>query len=94
MRKFEMILLMMDKFMDCGMDFDTLEEEFDRRFAELEQEFYREFFQTLKKTVELCKNMECCNPPENLHCSLLEAIEKTPRKNPSAKRKAKTRRKL
>ena len=80
MIEFERLRRMMDEFMECGMDFDSFEREFDRRFAEFEQEFYREFFHTLKKTVELCNNMECCSVPEPLHLSLITTIEQTPQK--------------
>ena len=87
-----MLRRLMDEFMECDMDFDTLEQEFERHFAALEQEFYREFFHTLKKTVELCHNMECCPPPETLHISLFQAIEHTPQvkslhRKPKAHRK-------
>ena len=81
MNEFDRIWRMMDRFMDGDMDFDALEKEFDKIF-----------FQTLKKTIELCHNIECCPPPEDLHASLCKAIECTPQAQPK-KRKPKPKKK-
>lgn len=81
MNDFDRIWRMMDKFRDGDMDFDALEREFDKIF-----------FQTLKKTIELCHNLECCPPPETLHESLCKAIECTPQIQPR-KRKPKPKKK-
>ena len=91
MMDFDKLWRLMDEFMECGMDFGAFEREFDRHFKELEQEFYRDFFHTLKKTIELCQGMECCAPPEQVHLSLIHAIELTPQKKtlpePKSRRK-------
>ena len=84
---------MMDEFMEGGMDFNPMEREFDRQFAQMEQEFYRDFLHTMRKTIELCHNMECCQPPESLHDSLCRAIECTPQIKPR-KRKSNPKKKL
>ena len=81
MNEFDRIWRMMDKFMDGDMDFDALEREFDKIF-----------FQTLKKTIELCQNLEYCPPPDDLHASLCKAIECTPQVQPK-KRKSKRKKK-
>ena len=92
MNEFDRMWRMMDKFMDGDMDFDALEREFDKQFARMEQDFYKDFFHTLKKTVELCGSLECCPPPDDLHASLCRAIECTPQVPPKRRKKPRKKR--
>ncbi|OGR82042.1 MAG: hypothetical protein A2901_04365 [Elusimicrobia bacterium RIFCSPLOWO2_01_FULL_54_10] len=88
MNEFDRLWNMMDDLMEGLIDFDAFEREFDRQFAQMEQDFYREFVNTVRKTVELCHGIECCQPPEELHISLCRAIECTPQCAPTKKAKS------
>ncbi len=92
MNEFDLLWKMMDEFMECecDKDFKTFDQECNRRFAAIEAEFYRQFFHTLKKTIDLCHAMECCEPPQTLHISLIQAIECTPQKKPAKKKRKKS----
>ena len=78
-----------DEFFELISDFMNREleaqlmEEFNRS---LEEEFFREFFNTFRKTVELCHCMECCEPPEEVHITLIRMIRQTPQIKPAAKK--------
>ena len=72
-REFERFFKMVSDFIDQDMDFDLFEE-FDR---ELEDDFYRSFFNTVQKTVELCHHFELEDVPGEVHWSLMEAIQET-----------------
>jgi hypothetical protein len=84
--EFNKIWRMMDRFMDCDMDFDELEAQFEKSFQAIEADFYREFFNTLKKTVQLCQKMPCCQPPQEVRSNLIKALECTPQNCPPRKK--------
>lgn len=66
------IFKLMEDFINEGMPFEGME----RLHRELEDEFYRQFYNTLKKTVELCHCMEEEKVPETLHIRVIERIQK------------------
>ncbi len=66
------IFKLMEDFINEGMPFEGME----RLHRELEDEFYRQFYNTLKKTVELCHCMEEERVPETLHIRVIERIQK------------------
>ncbi|MBN1383670.1 MAG: hypothetical protein JW983_02150 [Elusimicrobia bacterium] len=62
--------------MDDEMDFDLFDE-FERT---LEDEFCCHYFNTFRKTVELCHLIEIQEVPETLHYRIIQTIENIPQK--------------
>lgn len=76
-------LQLLSDFIDDELDFN-LSDEFER---ELEDEFCCCFFNTFKKTVELCHQIEMREVPRHLHYRIIKTIEHT--ESPKKKRKNK-----
>lgn len=72
-REFERFFKLVSDFIDQEMDFDLMNE-FEK---ELEDEFCRSFFNTFQKTVELCHQFEMEEVPQELHISVMQAIQET-----------------
>ena len=77
----KIFLQLLSDFIDDELDFD-LSDEFER---ELEDEFCCCFFNTFKKTVELCHQIEMQEVPEILHYRIIRIIETTTQKRPARK---------
>lgn len=80
--------LMLD-FLNEDLDLDRMEE-FHRK---MEEEFYRQFFNTYKKTVDLCRCCEMVDVPREVHITLIETLRRTPQALPPRPRKARKPRK-
>ena len=76
-------LQLLSDFIDDELDFD-LSDEFER---ELEDGICCYFFNTFKKTVELCHQIEMQEVPRALHYRIIKTIEHT--KSSKKKRKKK-----
>ncbi len=87
------IFELMERLMNEDLSLEGME----RFQQELEDEFFRQFFNTLKKTVELCHCFEEEEVPETLHIRVVQIICNTPQENPRQslpnKPRKKTRRK-
>lgn len=70
----KLFLALIDDFMNSELSFELMEE-FERA---LEEEFRRQFFNTFKKTVELCHCVEQEEVPQELHILVIQSICKTP----------------
>lgn len=79
----KIFLQLLSDFIDDELDFD-LSDEFER---ELENEFCCCFFNTFKKTVELCHQIEMQEVPQSLHYRIIKTIEHTG--SPKKKRRRK-----
>ncbi len=77
----KIFLRLLSDFIDDELDFD-LSDEFER---ELEDDLCCCFFNTFKKTVELCHQIEMQEVPEILHYRIIRTIETTPQKKPALK---------
>jgi hypothetical protein len=69
---YERFLLLISDFLDDELD-RKLEREFMERF---EDEFCRCYFNTFRKTVELCHEIETEKIPQKLHRKLIIRIER------------------
>lgn len=89
-RKFERFFRLVSNFIDQEMDFELMDE-FEH---DLEDEFCRCFFNTFQKTVELCHQFEMEKVPEELHISVMHAIQETAELHllPSPKKRKKPKR--
>jgi len=72
MMDYEKFLQLISDFLDDELDFD-LEREFEESF---DDEFCRCYFNTFRKTVELCREIEIEEIPQELHRKLIIRIEK------------------
>lgn len=88
-RGFDRFFKLVSDFIDQELDFELLDE-FER---DMEDEFCRCFFNTFQKTVELCHELEMEEVPEELHISLMDAIQETTKVRFSPVRKRKKSRK-
>ena len=77
----KIFLRLLSDFIDDELDFD-LSDEFER---ELEDDLCCCFFNTFKKTVELCHQIEMQEVPEILHYRIIRTIETTTQKRPARK---------
>ena len=81
MIEFERFFKLMNDFIDREMEM-ALVEEFERT---LEEEFFRDFYNTFRRTVELCHDLErefeAAAVPEELHLTLIQTIQRTPQKH-------------
>ena len=82
----KIFLQLLSDFIDDELDFD-LTDEFER---ELEDDICCCFFNTFKKTVELCRQIEMQEVPQSLHYRIIKTIEHTG--SPKNKRKNKRKR--
>lgn len=69
----KLFLALIDDFLNNELSFELMEE-FERA---LEEEFRREFFNTFKKTVELCHCVAQEEVPQELHVLVIQTICKT-----------------
>ena len=89
----ERFFRLMNDFIDREMEMDLVHE-FERT---LEEEFFRDFYNTFRRTVELCHDLErefeSTAVPEELHWTLIHTIERTPQKQifPQKRKKYKKR---
>ena len=71
MMEYEKFLELISDFLDEELDFDI-----EREFAEnFEDECCLYYFNTLRKTVELCREIQLTDIPRELHRKLIEKIE-------------------
>ena len=82
---------LLSDFMDDDMDFDLFDE---IEETLLEDEFCYHYFNTFRKTVEICHQIELQEVPEAVHYRIIQIIEHTPQKRkklPKKRRKQLTR---
>jgi hypothetical protein len=78
----ERLFIIISELLDDGFErdiFDELSELdalMDSLFDDFDEECCRYYFNTLKKTVELCHQMEMVEVPEQLHYKVIKTIEK------------------
>lgn len=75
-------LLLLSDFLDDELDIGLMDD-FER---ELENEYCCHFFNTFKKTVEICRQIEMLPVPETLHYKIIKTIGYA---KPSGKKKEK-----
>jgi hypothetical protein len=83
---YEKFFQLLSDFMDDDMEFDLLDD-FERN---LKDEFCCHFFNTFRKTVELCHQIQMRQVPRTLHYRIIQTIEhceKPTRKITKKKRK-------
>lgn len=74
MMDYDLFFKLMSEFMEREMEMDLLEE-----FEELlEDDYCCCYFNTFKKTVQLCHEVEIEEVPPTLHYTLIETIYHTP----------------
>ncbi len=76
---------LMERLMNEDLSLEGME----RFQREIEDEFFRQFFNTFKKTVELCHCIEEEEVPEMLHIRVVEIICRTPQQKPRNPRRRK-----
>ncbi|MEW6556565.1 MAG: Hsp20/alpha crystallin family protein [Elusimicrobiota bacterium] len=79
----EKFFQLLSDFIDDELDTDLLDD-FER---ELEDDFCRCYFNTFKKTVDLCHQIGLHEVPKNLHYNIIRTIEDTPQKGETRIRK-------
>ena len=89
MTDFEKIFRLMNEILDREMQTGLIQE-FELRLGDAA---FQDFFNTFKRTVELCRGLERefedMTVPQDLHISLIQAIQQTPQKLPAKRKKKK-----
>lgn len=81
----KLFLQLLSDFLDDELDVD-LADDFER---ELENEICCHFFNTFKKTVEMCRQIEMIPVPRTLHYKIIKTIGHTHTRTTAKKRKNK-----
>ncbi|MBI5574418.1 MAG: hypothetical protein HY919_07705 [Elusimicrobia bacterium] len=79
----KIFLQLLSDFIDDELDFDLLDE-FER---ELEDDICCCFFNTFKKTVDLCHQIEMQEVPKIVHYHIIKTIETTPQKKTAGRKR-------
>ena len=72
---YEKFFQLLSNFMDDDKEFDFIDD-FERT---LEDEFCEHFFNTFRRTVELCHQIQMCEVPRRLHYQIIRTIESSAR---------------